>query len=111
MRPIDADDVKKKFQDMLPLPQNDEEKDCYFAVRAMLDDWVDSVPTLNTKIGYWIWEPDSNYAGGGKTSCSICHYPYSDGAFFEVENWDYCPNCGNKMFTKKDWLKFDEMQR
>ena len=47
--------------------------------------------------GEWKHKVTSSYAGGGATFCSVCGYGYSDGAFFEVEDFDYCPHCGATM--------------
>ena len=49
------------------------------------------------KRGRWINKKSADWAGGGATFCSCCEYGYSWKAFFEVENFNYCPNCGARM--------------
>lgn len=51
--------------------------------------------------GYWIHKETKSYAGGGATFCSECGYGYSDQYFFEVDRFNYCPNCGKKMKVAK----------
>lgn len=45
----------------------------------------------------WVHTADEDYAGGGKTTCSACNYSFSDKAYHEVKEFDYCPHCGKKM--------------
>lgn len=47
--------------------------------------------------GKWFHVDDPSWAGGGKTCCSACHYAYADGAFHEVYEFSFCPNCGADM--------------
>ena len=47
--------------------------------------------------GMWIHEKDPDWRGGGYTKCSVCNYGYADGAYLDVEDFNYCPHCGAKM--------------
>lgn len=47
--------------------------------------------------GRWISKKSADWAGGSATFCSCCDYGYSWREFFEVENFNYCPNCGARM--------------
>ena len=58
---------------------------------------VDATDVRPVVHGEWEHKVTSSYAGGGATFCSVCGYGYSDGAFFEVEDFDYCPHCGATM--------------
>lgn len=52
--------------------------------------------------GRWEHRVTSSYCGGGATFCSVCGYGYSDGAFFEVSDFNYCPNCGCMMRSDRN---------
>lgn len=54
---------------------------------------------IEPKRGRWISKKSADWAGGGATFCSCCDYGYSWIEFFEVENFNYCPNCGARMET------------
>ena len=45
----------------------------------------------------WIEVKDGSYSGGGYTECSACGQRYSWGAYHEVNNFRYCPNCSSPM--------------
>ena len=47
--------------------------------------------------GKWCHETDEDWCGGGKTMCSACGYGFSDGAYHEVLEFNFCPNCGADM--------------
>lgn len=61
---------------------------------------------IATRIGRWHDKTDINYSGGGYTECSVCGDRYSWGAYFEVNNFRYCPKCGARM--RPDKHLFDE---
>lgn len=69
------------------------------AYETCLED-LKSLPAVDVRPvvhGEWEHKVTSSYSGGGATFCSVCGYGYSDGAFFEVEDFDYCPHCGATM--------------
>lgn len=47
--------------------------------------------------GKWQKRKDKDYAGDGYYRCNICGQRYSFGAYFELDNEHYCPNCGANM--------------
>lgn len=49
------------------------------------------------KRGRWISQKEEGWAGGGVTRCSRCNFGYAWGAFHEVEEFNFCPNCGARM--------------
>lgn len=59
---------------------------------------IDAVPVVH---GKWINISDEDWAGGGKTECCNCNYGYAWGAYFEVEDFKYCPHCGARMDNKR----------
>ena len=61
-----------------------------------------SVPTVEPKKGKWISEKNKSYSGGGCWRCSNCGYGYAWDAFFEVDSFNYCPNCGARMEGKDE---------
>lgn len=71
--------------------------DGYIRVKELPD--ADVRPVVH---GEWEHKVTSSYAGGGATFCSVCGYGYSDGAFFEVEDFDYCPHCGATMKVDRE---------
>lgn len=80
------------------LCQADENK--YKSALVMLLEKIEKLPAADVRPvvhGEWKHKVTSSYAGGGATFCSVCGYGYSDGAFFEVEDFDYCPHCGATM--------------
>ena len=53
------------------------------------------------KTGKWSMEFSPAYMGGAYCECSQCNYKFAVGAYFEPDEWDYCPNCGAKMEGEK----------
>ena len=49
------------------------------------------------KRGKWAHSEDIAWSGGGKTTCSACAWSYSDGAYLDVYEFNFCPNCGAEM--------------
>ena len=45
----------------------------------------------------WKHRKDSAWSGGGCTECSACGFGYSDEYYHEVEEFNFCPNCGADM--------------
>lgn len=60
------------------------------------------------RVGRWHDKTDKNYAGDGYTECSVCGDRYSWGAYFEANNFRYCPKCGARMHPDKHL--FEEMR-
>lgn len=50
--------------------------------------------------GQWELHEDDCWSGGGFTKCSACGYGFAWGAFFEAEEWEFCPICGASMDLK-----------
>lgn len=63
---------------------------------------------LATASGRWIDRTDKEYVGGGYTECSVCGDRLSWGAYFEANNFRYCPKCGARMHPDKHI--FEEMR-
>lgn len=61
-----------------------------------LDEIIEKRPTAE-KRGRWIKRSLKDWSGGGATICSKCNTGYSFGAFLDVEDFNYCPNCGARM--------------
>lgn len=55
------------------------------------------VPTADRPHGEWEEIEDDDWSGGGKWVCTNCEYGYSFGAYFEVDKFNFCPNCGADM--------------
>lgn len=61
---------------------------------------LETVPAADVRPvrrGTWIHESDELWIGGGKTKCSRCEFGYADGMYHEVDEFNYCPNCGARM--------------
>lgn len=39
------------------------------------------------------------------TECPYCHYCYADNAYFEMDQFPFCPHCGKKVKVVKDELR------
>lgn len=91
VRPIDANALNAKFEELKNQPQNTL-KDIFFLDVAMTV--VDSAPTLDytsVKHGEWEWDMLDVYM------CSTCGEKSHVKEVLEKPAWDYCPNCGAKM--------------
>ena len=62
-----------------------------------LDEAANVIDELTERHGRWIREQDELWSGGWATKCSLCEMGYADGAYHEVDEFDYCPNCGARM--------------
>ena len=49
------------------------------------------------KTGKWSVEFSPAYKGGAYCECSQCNYKFAMGAYFEPDEWKFCPYCGAKM--------------
>lgn len=47
--------------------------------------------------GEWSVEFSPAYKGGAYCECSQCNYKFAMGAYFEPDEWKFCPNCGADM--------------
>ena len=47
--------------------------------------------------GKWQARSNKDYAGGGYYFCNKCSQRYSFGGYFELDNENFCPNCGADM--------------
>ena len=95
MRLIDADSLKEKMAATLEVlkgifPPGEQEIHIIAAfdtVRQMADDChtIEAVPVVH---GEWVLDLRGNWA------CSVCG---NDPYHYNMENMNYCPNCGAKM--------------
>lgn len=49
------------------------------------------------KTGKWSVEFSPAYKGGAYCECSQCNYKFAMGAYFEPDEWNFCPYCGADM--------------
>lgn len=49
----------------------------------------------------WLEVVDENWSGGGYWKCNKCGYGYAFGAYFEMDESNYCPHCGARMDGKE----------
>ena len=65
--------------------------DCCTTMRVF-----NSIPAADVRPvrrGRWVHR-ESEVWGGGYTICSACGYGYLDAHYHEVEEFNFCPNCG-----------------
>ena len=61
---------------------------------------IDDIPSSDVapvRHGRWAEKTCVGWAGGGYWRCSCCGFCYSFGAYHEMNESNYCPNCGAKM--------------
>ena len=64
---------------------------------------VCDAPTIEErKTGKWSVEFSPAYKGGAYCECSQCNYKFAMGAYFEPDEWKFCPNCGADMRGEQD---------
>lgn len=64
---------------------------------------IKNAPTIEAepvRRGRWEIHEDDSWSGGGFTKCLACGYGFAWGAFFEAEEWGFCPICGASMDLK-----------
>ena len=54
------------------------------------------------KTGKWSVEFSPAYKGGAYCECSQCNYKFAMGAYFEPDEWKFCPYCGADMRGEQD---------
>lgn len=47
--------------------------------------------------GRWILEKDDEWMGGAACRCSVCQHAYAVGAYFGIDEANFCPTCGAEM--------------
>lgn len=52
--------------------------------------------------GEWETYKDSAYSGGGYLMCTKCQYRFSFGAYRILQDDNYCPHCGVKIWKECD---------
>ena len=67
------------------------------AVAYLILNFGNKVDAVERKRGKWVHSEDEAWSGGGKTTCSACAWSYSDGAYLDVYEFNFCPNCGAEM--------------
>lgn len=101
MRPIDADFLKWRFQNV---QCGGTMKSIEDAIRKMVVGVIDDVPTLkeervNEHRGEWIYDPDPIRIIG---LSDMFVWKCSDCGKHAIITTDFCPNCGAKMKTVTD---------
>lgn len=101
MRLIDADELKKNFQD--ELCKGIACAECSMQVEGFcrVERWIDIAPTIEAepiKHGRWINEQLASTSGGSYSvvRCSVCK------AQFPMYKTNYCPNCGARMDEQQE---------
>ena len=73
---------------------------------AMLDckRKIEKLPSAQPerKTGEWSVEFSPAHMGGAYCECSQCNYKFAMGAYFEPDEWKFCPNCGADMRGEQD---------
>lgn len=75
------------------------------ADRIKVNEVLNSIPAADVapiRHGRWMHEYDEDWCGGGRTYCTNCGHGYADGAFHEVEEFNFCPACGAQMEAGND---------
>lgn len=96
MRLIDADELKKNFQDDLCFGIACADCSMQNEGFCRAERWIDIQPTIEPITqGTWI-EYDNSHC-----ECPFCH---SEWSYFdnETERFDYCPNCGARLVDGKE---------
>lgn len=102
MRLIDADKLKAKIR---PAHEVDYCSTVLISdVKKIFHKQIDDAPTITyadlVPLGRWIEHLEIGYDGacnGISYHCSECREPYGD-----IEDMNYCPNCGAKMDGEKE---------
>lgn len=96
MRPIDADAI----------PWTDLNDDPNSEVRVLITfaDKVNRMPTIEPerKRGNWEVIEAESWKGGAYARCSECGTGFAFGAFFEPDEFKFCPECGAEMEVNDD---------
>ena len=94
---IDKDTLIEDAKTWFVTPDNSP---LYDDIMRMVMNRVKLIPAADVRENVkaeWKQVEDHSWAGKGKTVCSKCHYGYSWRMYFEVDRFNYCPNCGAKM--------------
>ena len=57
---------------------------------------------VERKVGKWLVIEDELWEGGGRYECSVCGCGFAFGAFHEMDEQHYCPNCGAQMDERRE---------
>lgn len=103
MRIIDADRLNKEIKSRFGYYsatafvrniQNLSQVDVFKHIMRLIEE----APTIEKRpAGKWRLRNNKYYAGGGYYFCNKCNQRYSFGGYFELDNENYCPNCGADM--------------
>ena len=95
MRIIDADKLINEVEQHCI----DDEITC----RDDVIEIIEAAPTIEERRpGKWRARNNKYYAGDGYYFCNKCSQRYSFGGYFELDNENFCPNCGAKMKGAKE---------
>lgn len=101
MRLIDADAIIKALNSNCKPELCHDYKTAWCVACCPHNDFVDlleDAPTVEQRPqGKWFSFNDRLYSGGGYTVCSNCEMRLSFGAYHEVFDFKYCPECGADM--------------
>ena len=119
MRLIDADALRQTMYHEAFETDSDMQKwdgGCWIRFKVF-ENAIESAPTITPdmaqvlayecgkaerKRGNWVHSEDIAWSGSGKTTCSACDWSYSDGAYLDVYEFNFCPNCGAEMKRRSE---------
>ena len=105
MRPIDADALLEFIENRYEITwEYDNYEGGIKDACCDIIEKIDNLPTIEPerKRGKWSVEFSPAYKGGAYCECSQCNYKFAMGAYFEPDEWKFCPNCGADMRGEQD---------
>lgn len=101
MRLINADELKKNFQDELCKGIACAECSMQAEGFCRVERWIDIAPTIEAEPKHGRWITVSDGYGNGVATASICECSLCKDTIWVYKNdkrkWKFCPNCGAKM--------------
>ena len=76
----------------------------YCEMVADVETCLDDLPSVQPerKTGKWSVEFSPDYMGGAYCECLQCNCKFAMGAYFEPDEWKFCPDCGAEMRGEQD---------